>query len=371
MAFKIKGSHIVAIVIAAGISGWMYTGSIVIGGQTSGDGAPPIAEREAEKSKKLFKVRFVEVMPEQREAELLVRGKTKASAVVSVKAQVSGILEKRLVSKGDKVSAGQLVCKVDIGARAAQLSQAQAQLAKAKIDFDANSQLVKKGIVSKNVLKTMQASLDAANASIVQAKLNMDRSGIRANAAGIVQDPIAQVGDMLNVGGTCVTLIQADPIKFSGQVSEREIDNVNVGAEASINLASGKLVNGQVNYIAPSADSATRTFLIEIDIENADGAIRDGITARAEIKLKPVMAYRLSPSWITLADNGQIGVRSLTENDEVKFVAVKLIAQSKTGFWVAGLNPGDRIISLGQEYVVDGEIVEAVADNLKTAGIKR
>lgn len=371
MAFKIKGSIIVAVVIAAAISGWMYTGSIVIGGQSTGDGAKPIAEREHDKSSDLFKVRYVRVKPEPWLESLVVRGKTQATAVVSVRAQVSGVLEERLVNRGDTVKKGQLVCKVDAGARAAQLAQAQAQFAKAKADFDANSKLVSKGIVTTNKLKTMKASLDAANAGIVLAKLDLERSSIRANASGIVQDPVAQVGDMLSVASTCVTLVQSDPMKFSGQVSERDIDKIKTGTIANVKLISGTNVTGKVRYISPSSDNATRTFLIEIDIPNGKGAIRDGVTARAEIKLPPTTAYRLSPSWVTLSDNGDIGVRTLTPQDKVTFVKIEIVAQTKTGFWVLGLEPDMRVISLGQEYVIEGEKVEPVADALQTAGVSQ
>jgi multidrug efflux system membrane fusion protein len=370
MAFRIKGSHIVALAIAAGITGWMYTGNVVMGGKASGDGVT-IVEREAKRSAELFKVRYVSVQPEQRLESLVVRGQTKASAVVPVRAQVSGILINRLVEKGDMVTKDQIVCKVDIGARSAKLAWSQAQFAKAKADHDANTKLVEKGFVSKNRLKTTKAALDAAIAEIANAKLILERSEIRANASGIVQDPIAEVGDMLTVGAACVTLVQSDPIKFTGQISERDINKVRIGANASIELITGKVVEGVVRYIAPSADTRTRTFLTEITIPNSQRTIRDGMTARANIKLPVVQAYRLSPSWLTLSDEGEIGVRTINDESIVNFVEVELIAQTKTGFWVQGLEPGTRVITLGQDFVVANEKVEAVAEVLSTAGIKQ
>jgi len=368
MAFQIKGSYIVAFMIAAGISGWIYTGSVVIGGQPPDGGSIPIAEREAERSSELFKVRTVIVKPESRESKLIVRGQTKATSVVPVRAQVDGILLQRLVNRGDKVSKGQVVCKIDVGSRKAHLARVQAQFTKAQADYTANAKLVEKGIVSRNMLNTMKASLDAAKAEITEAKLRLERSDIRANAGGIVQDPISEVGEMLSVGSACVTLVQSDPIKFTGQVSERDIDDVNVGAEADVELISGKIVTGNVRYISPSADSKTRTFLTEIVIPNKDRAIRVGMTARANITLAKVEAYRISPAWITLADDGSIGVRTVDENSIVHFVPVKIISQTIDTFWISGLQPGSQVISLGQEFVVAGEKVIAVPETRKTAG---
>ncbi|MCP4183270.1 MAG: efflux RND transporter periplasmic adaptor subunit [Hyphomicrobiales bacterium] len=369
MAFEINGSHIVAIVIASGISAWMYTGGVVIGGQPPEGGSIPINEREAKRASDLFRVRTVHVKPESWQDELVVHGQTKATAVIPVRAQVGGILLQRLVNKGEKVSKNQVVCKVDVGSRAAQLARVQAQFTKAEADHTANLKLVKKGIVSRNMLNTMKASLDAAKAEIAEAKLKLERSDIQANAGGIVQDPIAEVGDMLSVGSVCITLVQSDPVKFAGQISERDIDKVRIGAVADIELISGKKISGKVRYISPSADNKTRTFLTEIEIPNKNHEIRDGLTARANIKLAEIEAYRVSPSWITLSDDGTIGVRTVDKNSIVRFVSIEIVSQKKDAFWVHGLKPGSRIISLGQEFVVDGEKVEAVPETKKTAGM--
>ena len=103
MAFRIKGSHIAALVIAGAVLGWMGTGTVVVGGQANSENAvPPPAERQSADDA-LFKVRYVSVTPEVRPELLLVRGRTEADTVVPVRAETAGTVEKRLVSKGDKV----------------------------------------------------------------------------------------------------------------------------------------------------------------------------------------------------------------------------------------------------------------------------
>ena len=78
MKFRLKASHLIALAIAVGIGAWMSTGRIEIGGQgSSGAAAPPIAERGAERANEAFKVRFVTLMPETRQEELEVRGRTR------------------------------------------------------------------------------------------------------------------------------------------------------------------------------------------------------------------------------------------------------------------------------------------------------
>ncbi len=369
MALRIKASHVIAAVIVAAVAGWMYTGEVVIGGQSAdGEGVKPIAEREAERSAETFRVRYLPLQPEQRFENVVVRGRTQADAVVPVRAQVSGTLEKRLVDKGSRVEEGELMCVIDRGAREASLAQSRALLVQAQGDFDAHKALADKGFTAQTKLNSMKAALDAARAAVVRDELELERTEVRASAAGIVQDPIAEVGDVMAVGATCVTLINSDPMLFVGQVSERDVGRFQVGSSASVNLITGQRIEGEVRYIAPSSEPKTRTFLTEIEIPNADGAIRDGLTAQAQIKLPPVDAYRISPAWLTLADTGQIGVRAVDDDDIVRFVPVEILAQTNRGFWVTGIELGTRVITLGQEFVVEGTTVEPVLETAELAG---
>jgi multidrug efflux system membrane fusion protein len=363
MAFRIKGSHVIAIAIAAGIALWMVTGEFRLGGRSdSAENMAPIAVREAARDSALFKVRHVPLVSRLRSESILIRGRTKADSVVSIRAETAGILQERLVAKGDRVAKGDLVCRIERGVREAQLAQASAQLAQAQSEYDANSDLKKKGFASQNKLTGLAAALDAAKAGLAAAQQEIERTDIRANADGVVQDPVAEVGDMLSMGATCVTLVNTDPMLFTGQISERDIARISTGMAASVSIISGETVEGNIRYIAPSADPQTRTFMTEIEIDG-HSELRDGMTAEARIALASDTAFAVSPSWITLDDDGTIGIRIVNAEDIVEFVKVQIIAQEKDGFWISGPREGDRIITLGQEYVVAGEKVITTLDD--------
>ncbi len=363
MAFKIKSSHIVAVLFTAGLGGWMLAGEVNIGGQAeSATGTEVIAERESKKDTKLFRVSYVPLRLEERLQSISVRGRTQANAVIPVRAETGGIIEKRLVDKGEVVKVGDLVCVIERGAREADLASAEAQLAQARGEYEANAKLAKKGFASKTRLRQMKFSLDAAKSMVARASLDLARTQVHAKASGVVQDPIAEVGDMLTAGSTCVTLIDADPMLFTGQVSERSVGQVKMGMPADITLVTGEVASGKVRYISPSADASTRTFLVEIELSKLSQTIRDGLTASALIKLPPKQAYRVSPSWLTLADSGEVGLKTIGEEDVVAFQPVTILAQTSNGFWIEGPAPGARVITLGQEYVIAGEKVEPVLD---------
>ena len=72
-----------------------------------------------------------------------------------------------------------------------------------------------------------------------------------------------------------------------------------------------------------------------------------------------------------MADSGEIGISALTDDDKVKFVPIEILARTKDGFWVSGPSEGMRIISLGREYVSNGEKVVPVADKLAAVEVQQ
>jgi len=354
---RIRFSYIMAAALAAGVSYYMLTGTIIVGGEPAA--APePIAETERVDAGPM-KVQVETHQAQMRVANLPIRGRTEAENLVQVKAQTGGIVEQRPVVKGQEVSADELLCVIERGAREAQLAQARAKLEQAKVDLEAQEALAGKGYAAKNQIPAMQAAVNAAEAALAEAELELKRTEVRAPIGGTIQDPIANVGDVVALGGTCVTIIDADPMKMIGQVSEQEIGAVHKGQEAAVTLVTGESAEGTVTYIAPSADPQTRTFRVEISVPNPKGTIRDGLTAVAAIPLGGEKAQLISSSYLTLSDEGEVGVRTVEEGT-VHFRPVEIVGDAPNGVWVSGLPDEVDIITVGQEFVTEGEKVEAI-----------
>lgn len=79
------------------------------------------------------------------------------------------------------------------------------------------------------------------------------------------------------------------------------------------------------------------------------------------IPLPAVRAHKPSPGVLTLDDSGRVGVRTVEANNKVRFVPVTIIGQDADGLWVGGLPERATVITVGQEFVVDGQTVEPVA----------
>lgn len=358
---KIRFSHVLAVGIVAGVAGWMWTGNFVAGGMAdSPDGTPPPSERAQEAAEKPFRVAVREITSQPRRSILVIRGRTEADARVEVRAETGGRVAERPVREGQRIAKDDVLCVLDKGAREAKVLEAKAQLAQAELDFTAATQLNEKGFTAQTRVAALKAAMDAATARLEEEQLELSRTVIKAPISGVIESPMVSTGTVLAVGGVCATIIDADPVLAIGQVSERDVGKLELGQDAEVELVTGGSATGKIRYIAPAADPATRTFRVEIVMENKDGSILDGITATARVPLKEERAHKLSSGVLTLNDAGTLGVRAVGENNRVVFHPVAVLGGDTDGLWVSGLPDTVRLIVTGQDYVTDGQTVEPV-----------
>ncbi len=351
--------YIWAILFALAIGGWMVSKSIIntIAGSPDTENKKNAKKNNGSDQKKAFHVEIQTFSSKERRANLIIRGRTEVNARVSVKAEISGVVEEVPMQKGKWVKKGDLLCRIQTGDRDAALLQAKAKLAEAEADYSANKELARKGHAAQLKVKSVKAQLDAAKAELKKAELNLERTMISAPFNGFVEEQPTKVGDYLNVASTCATLVSLHPLKVVGTVSEIEVPNLNIGMTAKVKLVSGQISDGQIKFISSSAEAKTRTFRIELDIDNKDASIRDGLTADIDIPLKLTKAHLFSPAILVLDENGKVGVRTVTEDNKVAFIPVKILSDSPGGIWVAGLPDKVRVIIAGQEYVVEDQLV--------------
>ena len=405
-------SYGIALLIVILTGAWLATGTLVMGGNGPGEGERPIisliegqedgpianqldnagllaehhsttdidphltiAQRidaEHGSNADLQSVRTSTFVAQPFAIEVPLRGRTAAKAAVGAVAETSGIIDTVHVIKGQSVAVGDLLCTLDQGTRVAAVAQAEAgvaqanaALAQAEADFATNADLRDRGVAPANsgravevALTSAQAGVTSAEAALENAQAELDRTEIKAKVAGVVQDPLAVAGAMLAQGQPCATIVQLDPMLFIGQVPEVRIGLAKLGLPAQVTTITDQTVEGEVTFIAATADPATRSFPVEIELPNADGAIRDGITATATVNMGTAPAHLLPQSSLTLNADGELGVQTVVDG-AVSFKPVQIASDTREGVWVLGLPISVDVITVGQEYVIDGQAVDA------------
>lgn len=311
--------------------------------------------------------------------EVRLRGFTAARASVKASAQTADTILTVDVKEGQNVNIGDLICSLDDGTRLASVeqakaavSQAEAGLKQAQLSYKTNQALLKKKLVSENSAEGVIAQLRSAEANVQAAKVGLSNSmvelentKIKAPVAGIIQRPLAEVGDRMTRGGSCATIVQLDPMVFVGSVPQSRIDLARIGLDAEITTINEKTAKGKVSFISVSADAATRSFAIEIEFPNPNGLILDGLTAEANVNLGNIPAHFIPQSIMTLDQDGILGVRAVADNI-VSFHKITILKDTNKGVWVTGLPLSIDIIILGQEYVTSGQEVDASAEEVES-----
>lgn len=309
-----------------------------------------------------FTVRVARVNAQNYQERVRVRGQTKAFRHVDVRAEVSGRVVATPVARGARVNAGDLLCEIAVDTRAADLQEARSRQEEAQMEYNGALDLQERGLQSRVGIAQRKAALDATTAAVTRAELNLSRTRITAPFAGIMETRAVEVGNLMDMGGTCASLLDDSPMLLIGQVPETDVGKLTIGATVTATLLSGETVEGKLTYVSRAADTNSRSYGIEVEINSGYEAIRQGITAEIFIAGADTRAHLIPPSALTLNDEGIMGVKTLDQNNVVQFVPVTVIGENTTidtGMWVLGLPEQSVVITVGQEIVFPGQSVNA------------
>jgi multidrug efflux system membrane fusion protein len=355
-----KRSIIFAVLLAIGATVW------VVSGQLGESGAEPQAQKPPADLTALEQAPLVRVRPSRAEQHAvidLLRGRTEANRLVEIKSETDGRLSELAVDDGSQVKAGDVIAKLAPGDRPSRLAEAKALLAQRKVEFDADKKLSQKGFRAETQLAASQAELEAAEAAVTIAEVELSYTTIRAPFDGVIDSRLVEIGDFIDRGESIARLVELDPMLIVTQVNERDIGRLSVGAPGQARLMSGPTVTGTIRHISAVADGATRTFRVELEVPNLNRSIADGMTAEIALPLSEIAAHHVSPAVLTLAENGEIGVKAVDAQNRVAFQAVSIVDTDNQGIWVSGLPEEVTLITVGQEYVSVGEAVRSVLES--------
>lgn len=291
-----------------------------------------------------------------------VNGQTAPARVVHLAAETDGRIEYIGAERGANVKRGEIIVRLDKRDREARLAQARAVVRQREVEYEGRLKLKSQSYVSEAQLQEAVALLETAKAELTRAELDLTYMNIRAPFDGALQAREVEVGDFVKRGDPVATYVDNRTIIVSANLSEFDAHYVDVGDTATAELATGETVKGRIRYVAPVADEATRTFGVELEIDNSKGALRIGGTAELQIPAEQLLAHRVSPSLLTLDDAGNVGVKIINDEGRVEFVVADIALSSSDGMWLAGLPESATFITVGQGYVNNGALVDAIPE---------
>lgn len=371
----VKPSLIIALVLAVGATAWILSGNLPMGDEqvavnsdaagTTGQAQTAAAGPSAsEAEKKIQSVRVYDSAAQVRRTTLRIAGRTEASRQGRLMAETEGTIRNIDVEEGDVVSAGQRIGSIIEDERNAVVREAEALLSQRQIEYSAAEKLASKGFQSEVSKAKALAEMEAAKAALDRARIDLAKTRLAVPFDGVIWTKDVEQGDLVKVGDLIVSIVDLDPLLVVANVSEREVAAVTEGALARATLITGETVEGIVSYISPQAETSTRTFRVEVEVPDTGNRYKAGITAELLLPLSESEAHLISPALLTLDDSGQVGVKLVSEGDVARFVPVTILEDTPDGVWIHGLPDKATLISVGQEYVGDGEKVSPVPDTV-------
>ena len=289
--------------------------------------------------------------------KIILRGYTKSSRIVTLRSQVEGKISVINYTKGLSVKAGKQIVLIDPEDKVAKAKEMEALLEQRKKEYQVAEKLFKNGFRSEVKLSESRTNYENALALFERSQVNLNNTKVIVPFDSFLEDSFVELGDYLKKGDKIVKLVDLDPIFLEASASENEVANLFVGQKGIAIISNGKEIEGKINYISASADDLTRNFLVQLEINNPEKEILSGISGEIHIQQKKIDAFFIPSSVISLNNQGKLGIKIIVAK-KVTFLPIKILSDIGTGYWIDSENKKElTIITRGQEYVLDGDLV--------------
>jgi len=298
-------------------------------------------------------------------------GQLTAKAEATIAAQVEGQVTEIRAREGEAVGAGDTLLVIDPERRQLEVANAEAQLAEARAELAvaarnyARTQRLSRGNAASEARldedRTRESLARSARAG-AEARLGLARRAladatVQAPFSGLIARRHVSVGEYLTTGTALFELVALDPIEVEFTLAEIDSSKVALGHPVEVRVAPypDERFAATVSMISPTIDPTTRTLRVKAELPNADGRIRPGLFAHADLGVsKRGDAITVPADAVLQRADGSVIFR-LTDATRVQRVAVETGVQSNE--WVEirqGLQHGDVVVVRGQARLEDG-----------------
>lgn len=297
-------------------------------------------------------------------------------ATIPLAAEVDGRIQEIRVRKGDEVAAGQVMIVLDTELLQAAYQQARAQAQRDQAELERTQQVFERGVITPTELTRAQAAARASQAALEAAETRLRHAEIKAplspppglepaETMGVVNDLPVEPGQYIAPGQRVAELVVMRSVKVMVDIPELDVRYLRVGqpVDVTVEALNDFRTTGTVSFIPRTADPRTRTFRVEVRVDNPekpDGRILAGMVARVELVRQVLHDVVMIPLdavipleqgyEVYVAVDGEARQRQVRPGlIRGRFVQALPLREG------SGLQAGDRLIVDGQRLVADGQ----------------
>ena len=291
---------------------------------------------------------------------LTLPGTVAANEIVEIKAESDGIVQEINFTEGQRVAKGHLLVKLDESKSAATVAEGEANLKLSNANFERAKQLFQDKLISQqdfdqtaSIFAVNQAALDLKRRQLADAR-------IHAPFSGIVGARFISPGQVISRSTALTWLVDLDLVKVEVKVPEKYIDQLQIGQALEFRVAAfpEEKFRGEVYFVSPQVDEATRYALIKAKIPNAAGKLRGGMLAALQLTLQLRSAAIVIPDSSLMSNGDKFLVFVVDEKSTAQLqpieVGIRLPGKVEV---VKGLKAGDKVVVEGTQKLRPGASV--------------
>lgn len=287
-------------------------------------------------------------------------GVTEPIRSATLSPEVAGRITTYNLDEGQAVKKGETLLKVDTRQAGAQIAELDAQIDQAELDIARTERLIERGLSSSRELEQLRTQRESLAQSKRSAQVGVGNSRLRAPFSGTVLEESSELGEYASPGQVVARIGNLETIKIVAHLPERQIRYVKKGDLADVIVpALDKSFKGEIVRIGSESSSRSRSFPIEIHIDNEDGEIRSGM--RADVLLSKSVHENAIVVPRDVLRQGSKGTEAVTIADGKAEVHTVELGTAYGRYIVVhgGLNVGDELVIRGQRDLIAGESLEA------------
>lgn len=280
---------------------------------------------------------------------------------VELRAEIEGVAERVLFEEGQQVGKEQLLVNISTEQLRVRRDQARADLELAQTDYDRQRSLHAKRLVPEAQLDQSRTRRDQARYALQLAEIELKKSFVTTPIAGTVKTKGVNRGEYLNKGQFIAEILDISGVKALVDVPEREVRYVRPGRKVDVAFEAlpGESRTGEVSLVGLEADTKSRTFPVEVTLDNGDGHLRPGMLVRVHVALEQFHDQLLVPRHAILErETGRVVFVARDGTAEERPIVVGASSGEQVQV-LKGLSAGENLVVTGQQKLTPGEPIDA------------
>ncbi len=275
---------------------------------------------------------------------------------ITISPEIAGKVAKIEFKPGEKIEKGQLLFQLDDAIQRAELQSVKANVLLNQTKYQREQLLAKRGATSLQELDNAKANFLALKATLSEKQVELNKMQLRAPFSGQIGAPLISKGQYVKVGEALVTLVNRKNLRVKYSVPENYLAQLHLKQKIELSTSSfpGKIFHGDVTYISPIIDPATRTITVRARVHNISESLSPGLFVVVKQQLGVIKNALVIPEEAVVSSLSGPTVYKIVKNKAMR-MNVKLGARQNNKIEVLqGLQQSDNIVIAGQQRLKNG-----------------